>query len=80
MTQGDIKVRALELWGVLRKPSCDDHQCVEMLFNALRNVGRELAEEERAKRLKAEAEVAELRQRLDMAPVASIVPQAELVL
>lgn len=81
MNSGDLRVRALELWNVLKQPSTDDARCIVMLENALRNVARELADEEHGKRVKAEKELAELRAKLDMAPVASVAhPVSELAL
>lgn len=80
MTQGDIRIRALELWNVLKKPSVDDQRCVEMIENTIRNTAKELAEAEHAKRLAAEKELAELRAKLEMIPVAKAYPVAELVL
>jgi hypothetical protein len=81
MTQGDIRIAALELWNVLKKPSCPDQQCIEMIENAIRNTAKLLAGEEHKRRLAAESERDELRKRLDMAPVAMLVhPVAELVL
>jgi hypothetical protein len=51
----------------------DDNGCVEMIANCLRNVACDLAAEEHAKRLVAEAELERLRGVVESAPVAELV-------